>query len=240
MDQISTIKKNLEIINQRVEKAAEKSGRQSKDIQVVVVTKLQSAEVIKAAIEAGVTVFGENYPEEAEGKIIQISNPDVQWHMVGHLQSRKVKIIANHFSYLHSLDSVKLAEKLNRQLEGSHKKLPVLLELNVGGEESKFGWPAGELLQWENLLPDVETLSGFQNLEITGLMTMPPINIDLDKSRHYFRQLREIGEYFSKHCPISSWKELSMGTSNDFECAIEEGATFVRIGQAILGQRTYK
>ncbi|MCJ7624834.1 MAG: YggS family pyridoxal phosphate-dependent enzyme [Anaerolineaceae bacterium] len=236
------IKNNLEIIHERIEKATLFSGRKSSDVQLITVSKKHALEVVQAAVIAGVKHFGENYPEEAVTKIktIREDHADIKWHMIGHLQSRKAKLVVDNFHYMHSLDSVRLAKKMNRILIEKKKKLPILLEINVSGEESKSGWKAWERRSWDDLAADMEVLLTLPQIRILGLMTMPPLFGDPEKSRPYFRKLRELKEYLSNRFPDGKWQELSMGTSADFEIAIQEGATFIRVGQAILGPRPTK
>ena len=214
------------------------AGRVPESVQLLVVTKKQPVSVIEAAIAADVKIFGENYPEEAVSKqqVLKIGNK-VEWHMIGHVQSRKARLVAEHFALLHSLDSLKLARRLDRFAAEFGRKLPVLLEFNVGGEGSKFGWQASDESLWDNFLPDLEALLALENLEVQGLMTMPPFFGDAELARPYFRQLRGLRDYLSVLYPQVKWEQLSMGTSGDFQVAIEEGATIVRVGQAILGSR---
>ncbi len=225
-------------IQTQIVDAARIAGRAPESIQLLVVTKKQPVSVIEAAIVADVKIFGENYPEEAVSKqqVLNIGNK-VEWHMIGHVQSRKARLVAENFALLHSLDSLKLARRLDRFAAEFGRKLPVLLEFNVGGEESKFGWQASDESLWDNFLPDLEALLSLENLEVQGLMTMPPFFEDAELARPYFRQLRVLRDYLSALYPQVKWEQLSMGTSVDFQVAIEEGATIVRVGQAILGSR---
>jgi pyridoxal phosphate enzyme (YggS family) len=244
MDSISylgEIKTNVNLVKERIEQAASKSGRNLSEIKLVAVSKAQPVEKIKAAIESGLTIFGENYPEESEPKILatQNENPQIEWHMIGHLQSRKADLVCKYFSMMHSLDSVYLAEKLNRRLESLNKKLAVLLEVNIGYEESKSGWLANETQEWEILLVDFQRILALDHLSVEGLMVMPPLGDDKEKSRPYFVKLRLLKEFLRKKIPASHWNELSMGTSFDYEVAIEEGATLVRIGEGVFGKRIY-
>jgi hypothetical protein len=218
--------------------AAKKSGRAPEDIRLVVVTKKQPLEIIQAAIEAGAKILGENYPEEAVEKILAMKSfSGVEWHMIGHVQSRKANLVAEHFALFHSLDSVKLARRVDRSAAEFQRKLPVLLEFNVGGEESKHGWQASEESRWPNLLADIEAIASLTHLQIRGLMTMPPLELDPSAARPYFERLRRLKDFFAMRAPHIEWSELSMGTSADYAVAVEEGATLVRVGQAILGPR---
>lgn len=234
----NAIRNNLEHILERIERSAAGVGRRASDITLVVVSKGQPAEVIQQACLAGISVFGENYPEETLEKSHKLTpGSAVEWHMIGHLQSRKVRIVCSHFSMLHSLDSLKLAYKLNEELSGLNKKLPCLLEVNVSGEESKYGFSASDEGRWSDLLPEFDKVVGLPNIQVRGLMTMPPLYNDPEGVRPYFVRVRKLQDYLTHHIPQIQWEGLSMGTSGDFEVAVQEGATYVRIGTAILGQR---
>jgi pyridoxal phosphate enzyme (YggS family) len=233
------IGQRLDQIRKRISSAALSCGKSPDEIALVVVTKSHPVEVIEAAISVGIRRFGENYPEEALSKILQLQRqPEIEWHMIGHLQSRKARIVVENFYMLHSLDSTQLAEKLENLLAESGKKMPSLLEFNVGGEESKFGWPAWEEKRWNELLPEISKILTFKHLQISGLMTMPPLTDDEQKARSFFKKLRNLRDYLSISFPKANFEMLSMGTSADFEIAIEEGATMIRVGQAILGSRS--
>lgn len=241
-ERIEQIQNNLALINSKIEAAAKRSGRKKEDVSLVVVTKLRPVEIIRETLAAGAKILGENYADEAKEKIdnLRTSSYSFEWHMIGHVQSRKAKIIAEDFDMLHSLDSIKLAEKLESYLSLTGKVLPVLLELNVSGEESKCGWPAWDHEKVEMLLPVIDRLKMLPHLKISGLMTMPPLFESPESTRPYFKKLRTVQEYFCSQVSDIDWNVLSMGTSADFEIAIEEGATFVRVGQAILGPRPPK
>ncbi len=234
-----SIRERYEQVLNRMLAASARTG-QGREVRLVVVTKAQPLEVVRAAIEAGITVLGENYAEEAVGKMDLLGRPPLEWHMIGHVQSRKADLVAANFAMLHSLDSLKLGKRLEHYCQESGHTLPVLLEVNVSGEQSKYGFPAWEEAEWGNLLPDFESLSGCQHLEIRGLMSMPPYFEDSERTRPFFRRVKRLQGYLLKHLPKIDWTELSMGTSIDFEAAVEEGATMVRIGQAILGARQNK
>jgi pyridoxal phosphate enzyme (YggS family) len=237
---VASIAENYGTVLGKIGEAARRAGRAPEAVRVVVVTKLQPVAMVRAALEAGVLLLGENYPEEGARKIQELqptSWPGVEWHMIGHVQSRKAGIVASWYAMVHSLDSVKLAGRLDREAASHGRKLPVLLEFNVGGEAEKHGWPAVREVEWPGLLPDVETIVSMKNLEVHGLMTMPPLTEDPEVARGYFRRLRRLQEYLAARNATADWSELSMGTSADFEVAVEEGATLVRVGQAILGPR---
>ena len=218
--------------------SARKAGRDLDSVRLVVVTKLQPIEVVEAAIEAGAKILGENYPEEAVEKITKLKSANaVEWHIIGHVQSRKARLVAEHFALFQSLDSLKLAERVDHFAAEFHRTLPVLLEFNVGGEESKSGWDASNETHWMDLLNDVHAVASLKNLQIRGLMTMPPLFTEPEAARPYFQRLRRLRDFLAKQVPHVEWNELSMGTSADYTVAVEEGATLVRVGQAIVGQR---
>jgi hypothetical protein len=149
-------------------------------------------------------------------------------------------MVADHFALLHSLDSLKLAQRLDRFAAEANRPLGVLLELNVGGEQSKSGWDAADESRWEKLLPELTAIVDLSHLRVQGLMTMPPLGTDPEDSRRFFERLRRLRDYLASHLPQAGWQELSMGTSLDFSVAVEEGATLVRVGTAIVGARKYK
>lgn len=237
---VDGIKSNLNMVNEKIAAAAVRSGRDFDDIQLVVVSKGQPVKVIQAAISAGVRNFGENYPEESLPKITACEGEGVIWHMIGHLQSRKARLVCENFDWMHSLDSRRLAEKMERQLAESSRSLPVLLEFNVGGEESKSGWVADDEKNWPVLRDEIGQILQLPHLDVRGLMAMPPLTASLEEARGYFQRLVKLQAYMTSQFPAVGWKELSMGTSADFEAAVEEGATFVRIGTKILGPRPVK
>ena len=240
-DLVASIRKNYLFTLEQIATSARKSGRAPEDIRLVVVTKSQPLEVVQAAIEAGVCILGENYPEEGVTKIQSLSpQSGVEWHMIGHVQSRKARLVADHFELLHSLDSLKLAQRLDRFAAESNRILPVLLEFNVGGEESKSGWDASDDSRWDVFLLEVQSVLDLPNLRVHGLMTMPPLEIDPEDSRRFFQRLRLLRDHLASTFPQADWRELSMGTSADYTVAVEEGATLVRVGTAIVGSRKYK
>jgi hypothetical protein len=157
--------------------------------------------------------------------------------MIGHVQSRKARLVIEHFDLLQSLDSLKLAKRLDRMAKEAGRALSVMLEFNVGGEESKFGWLAKNEKDWPALYSVIESIMGLENLQIRGLMTMPPLETDPEDARVYFRTLRLLRDHLTARYPDADWHELSMGTSVDYEVAVQEGATLVRVGTAILGSR---
>jgi PLP dependent protein len=229
---------NLELVKQKIDQAALSAGRSSNEVNLVVVSKGQTVGVIRAALNAGIKTYGENYPEETLKKIQTLQgHQGIEWHMIGHLQSRKARIVAENFSMVHSLDSIHLAIKLDKILGEQNKMMPVMLECNVSREDTKYGWPAWEESQWQALIPDVIAILNCKFLVLVGLMTMPPLFQDIESARPYFQKLAALKEFLSREISGEHFKELSMGTSSDYPIAIQEGATYIRIGQAILGPR---
>jgi len=240
---VDRIRQNIETTRNEIDRAAQSVGRSGPDVRLVIVTKTHPIEVVRAVVEAGGRLLGENYPEETVPKIKALGSvPGVEWHMIGHVQSRKSGIVAENFQMLHSLDSLRLAERLDRQVSEQHseKRFPVLLEFNAAGEESKFGWYVPEESSWDKLLPDLERVFGLAHLKVCGLMTMPPLFNDPQLSRPFFVKIRKLRDFVQKQFPQSDLCDLSMGTSIDYPIAIQEGATLVRVGQAILGARPPK
>ena len=235
-----SIRERYQKVQERIAAAAKASGRDPDTIRLVVVTKAQPLEVAQAAIEAGALILGENYPEEAVGKLQSLGpQHGVEWHMIGHVQSRKAGLVAANFNLVHSLDSLKLAERLDRFARELGRTLPVLLEFNVGGEETKSGWYAADEDRWEALLAPLTTLLTLPNLDVRGLMVMPPLGTEAEASRPYFQRTRRLRGWLLEHLPGLHAAELSMGTSLDYEVAVQEGATLVRVGTAITGPRRY-
>ncbi len=239
-DMPTRIRENYTHVLERIAAAAQRVHRAPETVRLVVVTKGQPVEKAQAAVLAGARDLGENYPEEGVTKMAVITQPDVRWHMIGHVQRRKARLVISHYDMLHSLDRLALAQRLETLAAEARRVLPVLLEFNVGGEESKFGWPAWDEAQWEALLPDVEAVVAFPHLEVRGVMTVPPPVVQPEAARPYFRRLRALRDFLARRFPQASWDELSMGMSADFEVAVEEGATIVRVGTAILGPRPPK
>jgi pyridoxal phosphate enzyme (YggS family) len=220
---------NLSDVRQRIEVACDRAGRDLASLTLVAVTKGQPPEVVRAAADLGLRVFGENRVQEARAKI-SLSSGRLRWHMIGHLQSNKCRDAVHFFEMIESVDSLALAKEINKCCEKSAKSMPVLLEVNVAGEASKFGY------QPEQLLTDLMAINDLKKVEIQGLMTVAPYAQDPEKVRPIFRQLRELKEKCDEilGAPL---QHLSMGMSGDFEVAIEEGATIIRVGTALFGPR---
>jgi PLP dependent protein len=218
-------------VRAQVAAIAQRCGRHPKDITIVCAAKTKGPEAVRAAIIAGATDIGENYVQEAREKIIQVSE-SVHWHLLGHLQRNKAKEAVRLFTLIHSLDTVALAQELNRQAEKQGKFVHVLIEINLGGETTKSG-VAPEYI--EELLTAVSTLPA---VRVEGFMTIPPPGPDAEASRPYFRELARLRKQYSQfHTTNIDLRELSMGMTDDYQIAIEEGATIVRIGRAIFGER---
>jgi pyridoxal phosphate enzyme (YggS family) len=224
-----TVAENLLHVRDRIARAAGKSGRSPDDIELVAVSKTHGASRMREAVEAGQTLFGESRVQEARVKIPELPS-SLRWHFIGHLQKNKIRHALPLFELFHGVDSLGLARDIDRiaDEEGSHPR--VLLEVNVAGEGSKFGFKPDQLQQ------EVEPLLGLQRLSIEGLMTIPPLVPDAEASRRFFAQLRELRDKLQQQFQLNLW-HLSMGMTNDFEVAIEEGATLIRVGTAIFGER---
>ncbi|MBK7449188.1 MAG: YggS family pyridoxal phosphate-dependent enzyme [Anaerolineales bacterium] len=237
---VNSIRERFLVTQDKIASAAKRSGRSLDAVKLVVVTKSQPVEVAQAAIEAGAVFLGENYAEEGVTKIQLLQNYSaVEWHMIGHVQSRKAPLVAGHFNFMHSLDSLKLAKKLDRFCGEAGRILPVLLEMNVGGEDSKGGWEASDETRWAELTGEISEILTMPNLQVRGLMSMPPIGNAAESSRPYFQKVKRLQDFLLKQLPQAELSELSMGTSSDYEVAVEEGATYVRVGTAIVGPRSY-
>ena len=234
MENMLVIAENLARVRERIQEAARRSGRDPERVRLVAVSKTVDPERARQAVEAGAKILGENYVQEAQKKI-EVLGHEISWHFIGHLQMNKAKVAVHLFDLIHAVDSINLAQELDRQAKLQGKVLPVLLQINIGGEATKFGAQEKEIL----LL--AEKLSAMAGIEVKGLMTMPPFFEDPEASRPYFVELRKLGERLAQQkIPRISTEELSMGMSNDFEVAVEEGATLVRVGTAIFGPRPAK
>ncbi len=231
---MSTIGENLARVQDRIRRAAERVGRSPEEIRLVAVSKTVEPERIIAALQAGVRILGENYVQEAQKKIPEVG-AGVSWHFIGHLQTNKAKAALRLFDWIHSVDRPSLAEELSRLATGQGKVLRVLLQVHLSEETTKFG------AKEEEVLALVERVSTMGGVAVQGLMTMPPYFDEPEEARPYFVKLRRLGEKIAaRKIPGITMAEYSMGMSNDFETAIEEGATLVRIGTAIFGPRPAK
>ncbi len=230
-----SIADNTARVRERIAAAARGAGRNADEITLMAVSKTFGVERIRGAHAAGLRVFGENRVQEFAGKADALRDlRDVEWHLIGHLQTNKATKAAELFDAVDSVDSVRMAEKLNASAEGAGKTLSVLIEINVGGEQAKSGVAPGS----DELEQILLGAPRWGNLNIGGLMTVPPYNEDPEGSRAYFRQIRQIRDRIAaSNLPQIGTAVLSMGMSHDFEVAIEEGATCVRVGTAIFGER---
>lgn len=229
MPAASMIKSNLEQIRERLTRAASKRGVSPGEITLVAVTKTVPVDVIGVAHALGINDFGENRVQEALTKI-EFLPPDIRWHFIGHLQTNKVRIVLPVFDLIHSLDSIKLAGVIEKEGKKNNKKVNVLLQVNIGAEESKYGF------KQEEVSDALGELADYRNLKVLGLMAVAPFLPDPEEVRPYFRQLYRI--FKNVKIPGIEMKYLSMGMSNDFEVAVEEGANVVRLGSALFGERS--
>jgi PLP dependent protein len=222
------IAENLAEVQARISKAIQKSGRNPDSVRLIAVSKQVGISEIEEARIAGASIFGENKIQDAIPKVKQFE--DASWHFIGHLQKNKVKFLDKCFDLIHSVDSLELAEKISKQCKSENRMQSVLLQVNVSGETVKFGMEPGDLKK------QLISFSQLQGIRVEGLMTIPPNDADPENSRKHFARLRELRDQYEKQNGISL-QQLSMGMTNDFEVAIEEGATMVRVGTAIFGPR---
>jgi len=228
---------NIKNVKERIKRACERSGRNENEIKIVAVSKTFPSDFIKFAYEGGIRDFGENYVQEALKKINELKELKITWHFVGHLQKNKAKFIPGNFEYLHSLDSIELLKELEKRCSAAQKEIKVLVQINIGKEQTKSG------IMPENVFEFFEKALEFEpkHVKICGLMIIPPPPKDKEDSRKYFRELMKIKEECSrKGVPENMLAEISAGMSDDFEVAIEEGATIVRLGRAIFFERERK
>ncbi len=256
MQSQDTIEQRIQQVHERIAAAARRAGRSLDDIALIAVTKTHPPERVAQAIEAGIYDVGENRVQEAQQKIIALQgrhdDHEVRWHLIGHLQRNKAKHVIRLFDMVHSLDSVRLAEVLNRHIADGGRDddesrglnpvpLPVLIQVNMSGEASKEGFDLPGGLENTDLLPrffeNVASMLTLPHIAIQGLMTIAPFVSDPETVRPVFQRLRVLRDALVQRFPEASWEHLSMGMTDDFEVAIEEGATFVRIGRAIMGER---
>ncbi len=229
---MSYIKSNIEFIKNEINDACVKVGRDPKDVSLITVTKTVDTERIQEAINNGITEIGENKVQEIMDKYNDISNVD--WHMIGHLQTNKVKYIIDKVKLIHSVDRLSLANEINKRAKQHNKIANVLIQVNVAKEDTKFG------IESEEVDSFIQSLLNLENIKISGLMTIAPFVDDSEEVRQYFKELKSIFEYIkSKEYKNVEMKYLSMGMTNDFKIAIEEGANLVRVGTGIFGKRNY-
>ncbi|MBD3292489.1 MAG: YggS family pyridoxal phosphate-dependent enzyme [Armatimonadia bacterium] len=225
---------NLEQVQQRIAEAAERADRDPADVNLIAVSKTRTIDEIRAVADAGVRDFGENYAQELEEKAEALADLDLRWHAIGHLQTNKVRKIAGFVALVHSVDSPRVGREIDKRAEAAGREVPVLLQANVSGEESKFGVAEDEAFAL------AEELVGLDSAQLLGLMTMPPYCEDPEGNRPYFVELRTLRDrLIERGVPEMCMQHMSMGMTCDFETAVEEGATFVRVGTAIFGPRDY-
>lgn len=226
------IREQLARVNDRIARAAERAGRRFEDITLIAVSKTFDSSTVQQAVDAGARDLGENRVQEAAAKVGRVEGQGLRWHLIGHLQSNKARVAVNTFDVIHTVDSAQLAGRLDRVAAELARRPAVLAQVELGGGPTRSGADEGEL-------PGVvEALDAARNLEFKGLMTLPPFFESPEQTRDYFRRLREILESLNRlRAPGRKLTELSMGMSHDFEVAVEEGATMVRVGTAIFGER---
>jgi PLP dependent protein len=227
---MASIADNLDRVREQIARAAAKVGRSADDVELVAISKTHDAEKVRQAINAGQALFGESRVQEARAKIPELPS-NLRWHFVGHLQKNKIRHALSLFELIHSVDSLALAEDINHIAEEDGLHPRVLLEVNVAGEGSKFGFAP------EKLRADMESLLALPRLSVLGLMTIPPIAEEAEASRKYFVQLREFRDQLQTEFHVDL-AQLSMGMTQDYDVAVEEGATLVRVGTAIFGERS--
>ncbi|MCP4118787.1 MAG: YggS family pyridoxal phosphate-dependent enzyme [Desulfobacteraceae bacterium] len=229
---MNDIKNRLQTIQDEIRSAAGAAGRNPDEVLLVSVSKRKSAALVKEAVDAGVTILGENYIQEAIDKIETLGEIPAAWHFIGHLQSNKARFAVKHFDLIHTVDSLKLAREINKQAKKIGKVQKILIQINISEEASKSGTGADEALAL------AKEISPFENVSVRGLMGMPPFFDAPEKARPFFKAMAEIKSAIEgENIPNISMEHLSMGMSGDFRVAIEEGATMVRIGTAIFGER---
>lgn len=232
---MQSIKDRYEIVMDKMHSACLRSSRSTEDVKLIVVTKKQPIEKVVEVIEAGAHRLGENFPEVIESRIGSLSGtPSLEWHMIGHIQSRKVKHL-EHFSMIHSVDSVELLKRIEQKIA---QPIPMLLEVNVSSETSKQGFELNDQSNFDLFCHLISEFCEEKRFNIVGLMCMPPLVSQAELNRPYFKKCREVMDYLREKKGYSQLIELSMGTSNDYQVAIEEGATFIRVGEMIMGPRT--
>ncbi len=230
--EMDSVANNLALIRERIEAACRRASRAPSEVKLVGVTKTVPVERIREGIAAGITILGENYIQEAQNKRRELAGLPVSWHCIGHLQTNKAKIAVECCDWIESLDRESLALELDRRAAKVGKRMPVLIQVNIGGEETKSGIAPAELF------PFFKKVSGLEWLDVRGLMALPPFFDAPELARPFFRQMKELFDGLRReHRQSEDLTELSMGMSGDFEVAIEEGATLVRIGTALFGKR---
>lgn len=229
------LKENLEEVEEKIAKACEHAGRAREEVTLIAVSKTKPIEMLQEIYDEGIRDFGENKVQELTEKY-EVMPKDMKWHMIGHLQRNKVKYIVDKVTLIHSVDSLRLAETISREAEKKGVTVPILIEVNIAGEETKFG-----LSSKEEVISLTEQIAALPNLSVKGLMTVAPPVKDPEENRPFFREIRQLSvDITNKNIDNVSMEILSMGMTGDYEVAIEEGATMVRVGTGIFGARNYK
>lgn len=225
---------NLKAVERQIEEACKRAGREREDVTLIAVSKTKPVAMLQEVYSEGVRDFGENKVQELCDKIEQLPR-DIKWHMIGHLQRNKVKYIVGNVALIHSVDTYRLAEEINIYAKKKNITVPILVEINIAGEKTKFGTAA------EDAMLLVEDISKLENVRIMGLMTIAPPVVDPEENRPYFRKIKQLSvDIINKNIDNVSMEILSMGMTGDYAVAIEEGATMVRVGTGIFGERNYK
>ncbi len=223
----------LQTVRNEIAEACKRSGRDSKEVTLIAVSKTKPVSMIEEAIEAGQTVFGENKVQELCSKY-EVLPKNLSWHLIGHLQRNKVKYIADKAALIHSVDSLRLAQTIDQEGKKHNRVIPILIEVNVAGEDTKFG------VSVEEALPLIEEISVLPNIQVKGLMTIAPFVENPEENRSVFRRLKQLSvDIGDKNMNNVYMDILSMGMTNDYQVAVEEGATMVRVGTGIFGERDY-
>ena len=228
------LKDNFDSVEKKVTEACKRAGRDRSEVTLIAVSKTKPVDMLREVYDAGARDFGENKVQEICEKYDQLPS-DIKWHMIGHLQRNKVRQVIDKAAMIHSVDSYRLAQEISVQAQKKGLTIPILIEVNIAGEESKFGISAEDTIQL------VEEISMLPNLKIMGLMTIAPYVVDAEENRLYFRQIKQLSvDIKNKNIDNVTMDVLSMGMTGDYEVAIEEGATMVRVGTGIFGARNYK
>ena len=228
------ISDNLEAVRKKITEAARRAGRDPASVKLIAVSKTKPLSMVEECIACGQTDFGENKPQELRDKFDTLKRDDIRWHMIGHLQKNKIKYVVSRACLIHSVDSVELASEISRQASAKGIVVPILLEVNMAGEESKFGFAP------EETIAAVKTISALEGISVRGLMTIAPYVTDPEQNRCHFRNLRDLSiDIARQNIDNVSMYDLSMGMTGDYEVAVEEGATLVRVGTGIFGERDY-
>lgn len=228
------LKENLAIVEQNICEACKRAGRAREEVTLIAVSKTKPVDMLQEVYDEGIRHFGENKVQELCGKVDELPS-DIKWHMIGHLQRNKVKYIVDKVELIHSVDTYRLAEEINIQAKKKNIIVPILVEVNIAGEESKFGTSE------EDAILLVEEISKLENIRIKGLMTIAPYVVDSEENRLFFRKIKQLSvDITNKNIHNVAMEILSMGMTGDYAVAIEEGATMVRVGTGIFGERVYK